>query len=24
MNVMGLPKVGNISPVVAAQMKFRF
>jgi len=24
LNVMGLPKVGNISPVVAAQMKVRF
>lgn len=24
LNVLGLPKVGNISPVVAAQMKVRF
>lgn len=24
LNVLGLPKVGNISPVIAAQMKLRF
>jgi hypothetical protein len=24
LNVLGLPKVGNVSPVVAAQMKVRF
>jgi hypothetical protein len=24
LNVLGLPKVGNVSPVVAAQMKMRF
>lgn len=24
LNILGLPKVGNVSPVIAAQMKFRF